>query len=172
MSTEKKDEIIVEDETGTGSRAEENIVKKLAELKQNSVSKEEYERVLSLNKDLVDHMMNEQKVEQNVQQETNYDDIIKSAQEKLFTQDGTLNNLEYCSTALQLRDAILAKTGEDIFVAKGHKITPDESDYQKAENVAQVLRDCIEYAEGDTEVFTVELQRRTVDVALPGKRRR
>lgn len=172
MSTELKDEKIVNEETVPGSRAEENIVKKLAELKENSVSKEEYERVLNLNKDLVDQMMNEQKVEQNVQQETNYDDIIKSAQEKLFTQDGTLNNLEYCSTALQLRDAILAKTGEDIFVAKGHKISPDETDYEKAENVAQVLREVIEYAEGDSEIFTVELQRRTDDVALLGKRRK
>ena len=172
MSTETKDEIIGKDETGTGSRAEENIVQKLAEVKQNSVSKEEYERVLKLNKDLVNQMMNDQKVEQNDQQDTNYDDIIKSAQEKLFTQDGTLNNLEYCSTALQLRDAILAKTGEDIFVAKGHKISPDETDYEKAENVAQVLREVIEYAEGDSEIFTVELQRRTDDVALLGKRKR
>lgn len=169
MSTEVKDEII---ETGNGSRAEENLIQKLADLKQNSVPKEEYERVLNLNKDLVDRMMDEQKVEQNVQQETNYDDIIKSAQEKLFTQDGTLNNLEYCSTALQLRDAILAKTGEDIFVAKGHKISPDETDYEKAENVAQVLREVIEYADGDSEIFTVELQRRTDDVALLGKRKR
>jgi hypothetical protein len=172
MSTELKDEKIENEEKATGSRAEENIVQKLAELKQNSVSKEEYERVLNLNKDLVDHMMNDQKVEQNVQQETNYDDIIKSAQEKLFTQDGTINNLEYCSTALQLRDAILAKTGEDIFVAKGHKISPDETDYEKAENVAQVLREVIEYADGDSEIFTVELQRRTDDVALLGKRKR
>ena len=169
MSTEVKDEII---ETGNGSRAEENLIQKLADLKQNSVPKEEYERVLNLNKDLVDRMIDDQKVEQNVQQETNYDDIIKSAQEKLFTQEGTLNNIEYCSTALQLRDAILAKTGEDIFVAKGHKISPDETYYEKAENVAQVLREVIEYADGDSEIFTVELQRRTDDVALLGKRKR
>jgi hypothetical protein len=95
MSTELKDEKIVNEEKAAGSRAEENIVQKLAELKQNSVSKEEYERVLNLNKDLVDHMMNEQKVEQNVQQETNYDDIIKSAQEKLFTQEKSSAEKEY-----------------------------------------------------------------------------
>ena len=158
-------------ETGAGAQAEENIVQALADLKRNSVSKEEYERVLKLNKALVDQMVNEQKVETNVETNTNYDEIIKEAQTKLFSGDADLSNLEFCETALQLRDAVLAKTGEDIFVGRGHKISPDASDYEKAENVATVMRECIEYAQGDSSIFTMELQRRTNEV-LPNKKRK
>lgn len=163
-----QDEPIV---AGAGVQAEENIVQALADLKRNSVSKEEYERVLKLNKDLVDQMVNEQEVETTVETNTNYDEIIKEAQTKLFSGDVDLNNLEFCETALQLRDAVLAKTGEDIFVGRGHKISPDESDYEKAENVATVMRECIEYAQGDSAIFTMELQRRTNEV-LPNKNRK
>ena len=163
-----QDEPIV---AGADTQAEENIVQALAELKRNSVSKEEYERVLKLNKDLVEQMVNEQEVETNVETNTNYDEIIKEAQTKLFSGDADLNNLEFCETALQLRDAVLAKTGEDIFVGRGHNISPDESDYEKAENVATVMRECIEYAQGDSSIFTMELQRRTNEV-LPNKKRK
>ena len=41
------------------------------------------------------------------------------------------------------------------------------SDYEAAERVATVVRECIEYAKGDSAVFTNELQRRTVDTAIP-----
>lgn len=163
-----QDEPIV---TGVDVQAEENIVQALADLKRNSVSKEEYDRVLKLNKDLVDQMVNGQEVETNVETNTNYDEIIKEAQNKLFSGDADLSNLEFCETALQLRDAVLAKTGEDIFVGRGHKISPDESDYDKAENVATVMRECIEYAQGDSSIFTMELQRRTTEV-LPNKKRK
>lgn len=163
-----QDEPIV---TGADVPAEENIVQALADLKRNSVSKEEYERVLKLNKELVDQMVNEQNVEPSVETNTNYDEIIKEAQTKLFSGDADLSNLEFCETALKLRDAVLAKTGEDIFVGRGHKITPDESDYEKAENVATVMRECIEYAQGDSSIFTMELQRRTNEV-LPNKKRK
>lgn len=159
-------------ETGADIQAEENIVQALADLKRNSVPKEEYDRVLKLNKDLVDQMVNGQDAETNVETNTNYDEIIKEAQTKLFSGDADLSNLEFCETALQLRDAVLAKNGEDIFVGRGHKISPDESDYEKAENVATVIRECIEYAKGDSEIFTMELQRRTNDVSLPNKKRR
>lgn len=159
-------------ETKQDIPAEENIVEALAKLKKNSVSREEYERVVKLNKDLVDQIINDQEVETNVETNTNYDEIIKEAQTKLFSGDADLNNLEFCETALQLRDAVLAKTGEDIFVGRGHKISPDESDYEKAENVATVMRECIEYAQGDSSIFTMELQRRTNDVSLPNKKRK
>lgn len=164
-----QDEPIV---TGADVQAEENIVQALADLKRNSVSKEEYDRVLKLNKDLVDQMVNGQEVETNVETNTNYDDIIKESQTKLFSGDADLSNLEFCETTLKLRDAVLAKTGEDIFVGRGHKISPDASDYEKAENVATVIRECIEYANGDSEIFTMELQRRTNDVSLPNKKRK
>ena len=43
---------------------------------------------------------------------------------------------------------------------------PTDDDVKTAEKVAQVLQECVDYAEGDSAVFTNELQRRMVDVKI------
>ena len=53
-------------------------------------------------------------------------------------------------------------------VTKGSaKIVPTTEDIECANRVAEVVKECIEYADGDSQLFTNELNRRTVDVALP-----
>ena len=43
---------------------------------------------------------------------------------------------------------------------------PTDDDIKTAEKVANVLQECVDYAEGDSAVFTNELQRRLVDVKV------
>jgi hypothetical protein len=73
-----------------------------------------------------------------------------------------MTNLEYVTAALELRDAILEKTDgkTDIFVGRGSKFTPTQDDYFRAENTAESLKECVEYANGDSQIFTQEVQRR------------
>ena len=54
----------------------------------------------------------------------------------------------------------------DPFIPVGKQISPSREDIEIAEKVAQVYKECIEYANGDSEVFTNELMRRTRDVRL------
>ena len=54
----------------------------------------------------------------------------------------------------------------DPFIPIGKNIAPTAEDVQKAENVVNAVRSCLEYADGDSEAFTNELQRITVD-AMP-----
>lgn len=86
--------------------------------------------------------------------------------------DDSLSNLEYCEAALKLREAVMKQEGYDPFVPMGHNVQPDANDYQTAQNVADVLKECIEYAQGDSQLFTQELQRRTMEDTLPRKSRR
>ena len=81
----------------------------------------------------------------------------------LFTKD--LSNLDYAKKALTLRNELIEREGVDIFVGKGSKLTPDESDYAAAQKVADAFQQCIDVADGDSEIFTRELMRITKDVA-------
>lgn len=56
----------------------------------------------------------------------------------------------------------------DIFAPNSSQYHATEEDYRKAQNVADVMQECIDYAQGNPEVFTQELMRRTNDVRIPG----
>ena len=71
------------------------------------------------------------------------------------------NNLEYIKLALELRNTLIAKGETDPFLPVGSQISPTADDAEKAEKVAQVYQECIDYADGDSALFTQELMRRT-----------
>ena len=86
----------------------------------------------------------------------------------------SLSNLDYWTKTLQLRKAIMDEGGRDPFLPYGQKIAPTAEDIEKANNVAAGIQELIEYADGDSSIFTNEFQRRVVDtVAAPraGRRR-
>jgi hypothetical protein len=62
--------------------------------------------------------------------------------------------------------------GDDPFVPHGRKVVIEQSDYDAAERVADVLQQCIDYADGDNAVFVNEIQRRTVDTMVGARGRR
>lgn len=80
--------------------------------------------------------------------------------------DSELNNLDYVDTALKLRKALIDNGQADPFLPVGSQISPTAEDVAAANRVADVMQACIDYADGDSELFTQELQRRTVDVKV------
>ena len=130
------------------------------ELKQNSVDRSKYDQLKAENKRLLDSLVNGQQLpEQSPVQKPNIDDLRK----KLFDKDKELSNLEYCETALELRNALIENGEPDPFLPYGKKIVPTEEDIAAAGRVAKTMQECIDYAEGDSQAFTNELMRRTVD---------
>ena len=83
-----------------------------------------------------------------------------------------LNNLEYITKTLELRDALLEKGEPDPFLPISSKNTPTIEEITKANNVAEAFRSCVEYAAGDSEIFTQELMRITNDSNPMGRRSR
>lgn len=136
-----------------------DYIEALKEMKENTVSKEQYQKVCEEKKQLLKSLVNGEKIEQPEEEKMPLLDLNK----KLFTQD--LNNLEFIKTALELRERTLEETGKDIFLPEGKNIAPSQEDYQCAEKVASVFQQCVDIADGDSNVFTNELQRRTVDSA-------
>lgn len=140
-----------------------DYISAIKEMKANSVSKEAYQKLKDENKQLLDSLINGNQVDIKQMKPEITDEYVSGLRKKLFNTDDSLSNLEYAKTAVELRDALLEKGEVDPFLPVGHNITPTDEDYVKADRVGQVLKECIEYADGDSELFTNELMRRTND---------
>lgn len=140
----------------------------IKELKENTVSKDAYLKLKDENAQLLDSLINGGQVNM-VQPKEEVD--IQALRNKLADQDHDLTNLEFVKTALELRDAVISQGGMDPFLPMGHNVDITQDDIDKAENVANVFRECIDYADGDSQIFTQELMRRTKD-AMPIMRTR
>ena len=143
----------------------QDYISAINEIKKNSVTRESYEKLKKENKQLLDTLVSGKELEIT---KVEPKDINKLRQE-LFNKDGSMSNLEYVSKALELRDALIENGERDPFLPYGEKVNLTAEHYDKAEQVASVLRDCVEFADGDSGIFTAELQRRTKDV-MPSRR--
>jgi hypothetical protein len=144
-----------------------DYVQALKELKQNSVSREQYEKLKSENKELLDTLINGGQVEM-IDPSTK--PSIKELREQLFSKEAAekgMTNLEFVTKSLELRDAIIESGGPDPFLPIGRGVEITRDDYEAAEFTAQQFQECIDIAKGNSEVFTAELMRRTIDTGLP-----
>lgn len=155
--------------TGTVEDNTQDYLAAIKELKQNSVDRSEYDKLRAENKKLIDAVVNGQPGQEEPVASKHSKEQIDDLRNELFNSPKELNNLEYITKAMELREALMENGEPDPFLPVGKQISPTRDDLEGAEKVAQVYKECIEYAEGDSEVFTNELMRRTRDVKLPRK---
>lgn len=138
----------------------------IKELKENSVDRSKYEALKADNKRLLDAVVNGQTVETSVKAP---EVDINALRNELFGSN-ELSNLDYIEKSLKLRNALIEKGERDPFLPFGHNITVNSSDAETAQRVADKLQECVDYAEGDSAIFTNELQRIMAD-AMPNRKR-
>ena len=155
--------------TGTVEDNTQDYLAAIKELKQNSVDRSEYDKLRAENKKLIDAVVNGQSGQEEQVVVKHSKEQIDDLRNELFNSPKELNNLEYITKAMELREALMENGEPDPFLPVGKQISPTRDDLEGAEKVAQVYKECIDYAEGDSEVFTNELMRRTRDVKLPRK---
>ena len=146
------------------SGAEDNpggvdYIEAIKKLKENSVPREDYERVQDENRKLLQSLINGETIEQEAAERPD----IAALRKELYGDEFEGSNLEYISKTLELRNAIMSEGGVDPFLPYGKKIIPTEEDIATAKRVAEILQECVDYSEGDNTVFTNELQRRMID---------
>lgn len=146
---------------GKPTETEFDPVQAINELKKNSVSREKYDKVVEEKNKYLKALIDGSQVADETKSKEPVD--IDALRKDLFGKD--LSNLEYAKKALALRNELIERDGVDIFVGRGSKIAPDESDYTSAQKVADAFQSCIDVADGDSEIFTRELMRITKDVA-------
>lgn len=146
----------------------ENYIDIVKKLKENTVSKEDYEKLQEENKKLANTIANGLTVQP--KEEPKKAEVDINELRKNFLKENQ-SNLEYAKNVLALRNALMEKNPEDDpFLPKGHNINATEQDKIDAQNVADVLEQCIELADGNSDAFTIALQNRMVDIKLPKRK--
>lgn len=145
----------------TTEESNNQYIETIKQMKETTVSKTEYEKLKEENKQLLDTVINggdahieptEEKVD------------ISKLRDDLFNGENT--NLDYVEKSLKLRKELIAQGKPDPFLPIGSQISPSRTDEETAEKVAEVLQECVDYAEGDSAVFTTELMRRTKEIKI------
>lgn len=135
-------------------------VAEVQKLRENTVPKAEFEKLKAENKRLFKTLVENGQV---TNTDTNNDKTSKELRKELL-ESNDFSNLEYWKKTLELRDRIIEEGGTDPFLPVGNRISPTSEDVECANRVAKVVKDAIEYANGDSQLFTNELQRVTMDV--------
>lgn len=143
-------------ETGTVEDNSADYLEAIQSLKQNSVDRSEYEKLKAENKKLINAVVNGQSVDVEAKPQYRNVNVIR---DELFNHEH--NNLEYVKLALELRSTLIAEGQPDPFLPMGAQIAPTAEDEEKAEKAAMIYQECIDYADGDSKLFTQELMRRT-----------
>lgn len=150
--------MIDEEKTGqTQETTETNYIEALEQMRNNTVPKEDYLKVIEENKKLLDAIVNGQKIE--VEEEPEVD--VDALRSDLFNKEMT--NLEYAEKTLKLREELLKRGKRDPFLPNGHNYVANEFDQNEADRAAGALQHCIDTAKGDPAIFQNELQRILVD---------
>lgn len=149
---------------------ETDYISVINELKANSVPLDKFNKVKDENKKLLDSLVRGDSISQDqVKPRPSMDDLRRDL---YGSGSDSLTNLDYWTKTLELRDQIIESGAEDPFVPQGHNIVATEEDRAAAQRVADVVKHCIDVADGDSLVFTNELQRRTADVNMLKARRK
>ena len=132
-----------------------DYIEALSSMKQNTVSKEDYNKLKTENKKLLDALIEGKQIEAPASQV----DINSIRQELYGDRDASIDPLVYVTKTLQLRQAIIDSGADDPALPSGHMYTPNSLDKETSQKVADVLQECVDVADGNTAVFMSELQR-------------
>ena len=148
-------EILENDNVVENDEGENKYIEAIADLKKNSVSKEDYEKLENENAKLLKALIDGEQIvaETGKAENVDVDKRIEGLRKELYVDDSDLSDLEIASKTLELRKLIIDRDGEenDPFLPTG--ITPTSYDIEKAQLVAQELQDAVDKAEGSDEVF-------------------
>lgn len=144
--------------------ADNNYIETIKELKNNSVSKKEYDDLLRQNKQLLDTLVKGESLAPAKDEVVMSDEDLKKLIKKT-SRDTT--NLDYITTMLAIRKEMMAKGLEDPMAPKVVNHTNDEKDYEKAQKVAEFLQECVDNANGDNETFKALFQAGIIDPKIP-----
>lgn len=134
-----------------GGSAEE-LIKKIDDLKQNTVSKDLYEAEKETNRKLAEYIM-DGKGENPLANAEKQKELSKDKLKKILASEDT-NNLEYAKASLALRKKVMDEGGRDPFLPVSSQQPITSIDVEGAEKVAKVLQECVDEADGDPETFT------------------
>lgn len=145
------------------NEADSNMVyiNTINELKANSVSKDKYEKLVQERDGLVEALKSGQQVTLVEPQEEESIDELRA--ELYGESDKPWRATEYVEKTLKLREKVMANGERDPFLPNGNDYQVNSEDERYAQLTAQTFQECLDYAQGDDQLFINELMRRTKD---------
>lgn len=134
-------------------------INQINDLKNKTVSREEYERIKNDNKELAKALINGTGAKIPGITEPDKKPDLDDLRKKLFTKKSK-NDLEYFTNLLALRDGVMADGQPDPFLPINREFRATKQDEADAERIATQIREAIDYADGDPAVFSNDLRRR------------
>ena len=157
-------QLFAEEEQPQKIQTAEEYAAAIKNLKENTVSKEAYDKVVNDNKVLTKALAEGDPLPEGAQEGPAPD--IKELRKK-FLESGELNlsNAEYVQNALALRKALIDAGEVDPFIPAGVKAKPSLTDIQGAQKVAEALETWLEAARDsetgkiDEDIFNAMLKK-------------
>lgn len=155
---------MAENEAVETQEPEIDYIETINQLKANSVNKSDYEKLKAENQKLLKSIINGEEIPASaIAQETSKEDLRK----ELYGGEGFHgSDIEFWKKTLELREKVMDEEGYDPFVPKGRQAVVTAADYEVADRVASVVRDVLEYANGDNALFISELNKRTTGTGM------
>lgn len=156
----ENNETIITTPTEPDTNNSQQYIDAIRDLQKNSVSRDKYNKLEAENKQLLDTLVNGGTIEQvNVEPELSIEELSKN----FLTADKTkIHSYDGFKNLLELRDKILAESGDDIF-AKDNSY----NERVKAERTAASIQQCIDDSRGDKDVFMREFNDRLIETTSP-----
>lgn len=154
---------INENDTTTVEMDASTYIDNLKTLKESTVDKREYQKVVEENKRLSVALLNGETLS-TTKEEKEPSQSIEELRENFKKDNQT--NLEFWENTLKLRNALIENGDPDPFLPKGHELIATDDDKMKANRVAEVVGSLIDESEGSPEVFNALLQKTLVDDPL------
>lgn len=133
-----------------------DYISAINEIKENSVDKAKYEKVVADNKRLLEAYTKGMAIDVPEQNSRS----IEELKSDIFNPKGDNElNINYIKNVLELRNKVIEEGGTDPFLPNNYTA----SDIEVANRVAAGFEHCLEYADGDPTIFTNELQRITLE---------
>ena len=152
---EKKEQSVTQQENV--EQDTNNYIEAIKEIKANSVSKDAYKKLQDENKKLLESLIAGETIE--APKTTVEEKVDLNALRKHL--DEAESPIDYCKTSLKLHEETLKQLGYNDYLPNGKKIRPTKEDEEKANLFIEQIKECIDYADGDDQLFIQELQRRT-----------
>ena len=127
-----------------------DLLEEIKNLKNNSVSKEEYNKVIEKNKSLMKQIINGV----GTRQETDEPIDLQEVRKDIFERNDKLSNREFWKQVLTLRKERLEKEGVDVFCPRGNKTRYTREDIETANHLAETIQHIIEDSEENPALFT------------------
>lgn len=157
-------------DSGNVTEGNEQYLAAIKELKEKSVSKDDYLKLKEENKNLLATLVDGGQMGPVAPAKPDKE-VISELRSEIFDKNNELSNLEYVTKVLELRDTLVNNGQRDPFLPVGEFCVVEQSDIDKAGKVAEILKECIDYADGNSAIFTDEFQRRLIEVKPSGKRK-